>query len=125
MDLVPRIPAGRQIISAYGDFGFRVLGRRHEGSLLVFPDRCLPWPLADIGGLTIEHLAPVLEAEPAVELLLVGCGARAAALAPELRAAMRARGVGVEALDTGAACRTYNVLLAEGRRIAAALIAVA
>ena len=124
MDLVPRIPAGRQIISAYGDLGFRVLGRRYEGSLLVFPDRTLPWALSDIGGLTFGHLAPVLEAEPAVELLLVGCGARAAPLAHELRAAMRARGVGLEGLDTGAACRTYNVLLAEGRRIAAALIAV-
>ena len=124
MDLVPRIPAGRQIVSAYGDLGFRILGRRHEGSLLVFPDRVLPWPLADIGGLTFEQLTPVLTAEPAVELLLVGCGARAAALPAALRAAMRARGVGLEALDTGAACRTYNVLLAEGRRIAAALIAV-
>jgi uncharacterized protein len=124
MDLVPKIPAGRQIISAYGDLGFRILGRRHEGSLLVFPDRTLAWPLADIGGLTLEHLAPVLAAEPKVELLLVGCGARQAALAIELRATMRARGVGMEALDTGAACRTYNVLLAEGRRIAAALIAV-
>jgi len=66
----------------------------------------------------------VLAAEPPVEVLLVGCGSAMALIDPDLRDAARARGVALEPMDTGAACRTYNVLMAEDRRVAAALIAV-
>ena len=70
-------------------------------------------------------MAPVLEAEPAVEILLIGTGSAMAPIPPALRALLRSRGIGCDGMDTGAACRTYNVLLAEGRRVAAVLIAVA
>lgn len=66
----------------------------------------------------------MLAADPPVEILLVGCGKRLVPLAPALKAALRERGIGADPMDTGAACRTYNVLMAEGRRVAAALLAV-
>ena len=124
MDVTPLIPQGRQVIESYGGGGFRVTGERFSGSILVLPDWSAPWPLAAIGELTLESLEPVLAAEPPVEVLLIGCGTAMAFIEPELRAAARARGVALEPMDTGAACRTYNVLMAEDRRVAAALIAV-
>jgi uncharacterized protein len=127
MDVTPIIPAERQVIQAYGDGRFRISGVVHEGSVIVLPERTLAWPAAAMAGLTLESLKDVLAAEPRVELLLVGRGRgrEPAPIAAELRAALRPRGIVVEVMDTGAACRTYNVLLAEGRRVAAALIAVA
>ena len=126
MDLTPLVPAGRQIIESYGDLRFRVTGVLHQGSILVFPDRTEIWPVAAIEALTAESLAPMRAAgaSGAVDLLLIGCGLRISLIAKDLRASLRACGVVIEAMDTGAACRTYNVLAAEGRRVAAALIAV-
>ena len=126
MDVTPLVPEGRQIIEGYGNGGFRIGGIVHPGSRLVFPEHSEDWPVASFDALTIEALAPVIAAgkDGAVELLLLGCGSRLAPVPPAIRAALKEAGVGVEPMDTGAACRTYNVLMAEGRRIAAALIAV-
>jgi uncharacterized protein len=124
MEITPLIPEGRQVIDSYGDGRFRISGIPIEGSVLVLPSRTLSWPVVDMAGLTFDSLAPVIDAEPAVEVLLVGCGRRLVPLSPSLKAALRARGIGADPMDTGAACRTYNVLMAEGRRVAAALIAV-
>lgn len=125
MDFTPIIPAERQVIQAYGDGHFRISGVVHEGSVIVLPERTLAWSAKATVGLTLDSLAGVVAAEPRVELLLIGCGHGPAPIAAELRAALRARGIVVEVMDTGAACRTYNVLLAEERRVAAALIAIA
>ena len=127
MDVTPLIPQGRQIIDAYGEGGFRVSGQRIEGSVIVFPDRVANWTVGEVGALTADSLDQVSAAGRAgtVELLLIGTGARLAQIDRTLRQALRADGVVVEAMDTGAACRTYNVLMAEGRRVASALIAVA
>lgn len=124
MEITPLIPEGRQVVDSYGDGRFRISGISIEGSVLVLPSRTITWPVADMAGLTLDSLAPVLAATPAVEVLLVGCGRRLVPLPPALKAELRARGIGSDPMDTGAACRTYNVLMAEGRRVAAALIAV-
>ena len=124
MDVTPLIPQGRQIIESYGNGGFRVTGESYRGSILVLPERSAAWAPASIDELDLESLEPVLAAEPRVEVLLIGCGRAMAFIDPELRDAARARGVALEPMDTGAACRTYNVLMAEDRRVAAALIAV-
>lgn len=126
MDITPLVPEGRQIIEGYGNGGFRIGGTAHAGSMLVFPDRSASWPVASLEALTIEALAPVIAAgkDGTVELLLLGCGKRLAPVPASIRAALKDAGVGVEPMDTGAACRTYNVLMVEGRRVAAALIAV-
>jgi uncharacterized protein len=126
MDLTPLIPQGRQIVESYGDGRFRVGGALHACSILVFPDHTIDWPVADIASVTFESLAPVTAAgeSGAVNLLLIGCGTRMMRIPTPLRTALRAKGIVVEPMDTGAACRTYNVLAAEGRNVAAALIAV-
>lgn len=124
VDVTPMIPAGRQVVEAYGGGGFRVGGAAYQGSVLVFPDRVLAWSLGDIADMTLESLEPMLAGGEALEVLLVGCGTKAAFIPPALRKAVRAAGPVLEAMDTGAACRTYNVLLSEERRVVAALIAV-
>ncbi|WP_374382803.1 Mth938-like domain-containing protein [Dongia sp.] len=126
MDVTPLIPVGRQIVESYGDFRFRVTGTAHEGSVLVFPTRTLGWNVRDMSMLTLDGLAPVIEGAQAgdIELLLLGCGPRLSMVPRDLRAALRAQNVVIEPMDTGAAARTFNVLMAEGRRVAAALIAV-
>lgn len=125
MDLTPLIPAGRQIIDSYGGGRFRITGIVYESSVLVFPARTLSWPVASMDQLDEPSLAPVVAEAQAgnVDLLLLGCGARMALIPADLRRNLRAAGVVIEAMDTGAACRTYNVLMADGRRVAAALIA--
>ncbi|MGH6931483.1 MAG: Mth938-like domain-containing protein [Dongiaceae bacterium] len=127
MDVTPLIPQGKQIIDAYGEGGFRISGQRIEGSVIVFPDRIVAWTVAESGDMNASSLAAVSAAGRAgsVELLLIGTGSRMTQIDRTLRQELRAEGVMVEAMDTGAACRTYNVLMAEGRRVAAALIAVA
>jgi uncharacterized protein len=118
MELTPDPPGGRQMIERYGADGFQVSGVHYRGPVLVFADRTEPWPNPAISE---AGLAPVI-AHGDIELVLLGLGQRGAPVAPGLRAALKAHGIGVEAMDTGAACRTYNVLLAEDRRVAAALL---
>jgi uncharacterized protein len=96
----------------------------YRGVVLVFPDRVLASSLSSLAALRAEDLAPVVETVPRVELLLVGCGPTMVPLGRDLRAAIRARGVAVDTMATPAACRTYNVLMAEDRRVAALLFPI-
>src|SRR5580658_9154236 len=107
MDLTPLVPAGRQLIERYSADGFRVSGIVYGGPVLVFAERTVFWENPVVSA---EGLAPVIE-HGGVELVLVGLGRRGAPVAPALRAALKAHGIAIEAMDTGAACRTYNVLL--------------
>jgi uncharacterized protein len=112
-------------IDAYGDGGFRLDGERREGSLLIVRDEARSWPVATLAEMTPESLAPVLEAGRAeVEFLLLGVGPRNQLPPRALREALQRAGIGLEFMDTPSAARLYNVLTAEGRRLAAALIAV-
>ena len=124
MEFTDNTAEGRQVIEAYGDGTFRVSGALYRGSVLVFADRTLAWPVSDMSEASAESLAPVGQAEPQVEVLLLGCGATAALVPRALRETLRAEGVVIEAMDTSAACRTFNLLMGEDRRAAAALIAV-
>jgi uncharacterized protein len=124
MDITPAIPAGRQVIDGYGGGGFRISHQRREGSVLVFPTETLAWPVTAMADLSAETFHPVLERAAEVEVLLLGCGASIAFLKHDLRALLKEQGIVADLMDTGAACRTYNVLLSEDRRVAAALIAV-
>jgi uncharacterized protein len=112
-------------IDAYGEGGFRLDGARHDGSLLIVQDEVRSWAVQALADLTPESLAPVLEAGRAdVEFLLLGVGARNALPPRPIREALQRAGIGLEFMDTPAAARLYNVLTSEGRRLAAALIAV-
>lgn len=116
--------AGRAPIGGYGRGLFRAGGVEHRGSLLILPEATLPWDVATAEGLSIDSFAPVLRLGPSVGFLLLGTGATQVFPAPEIRAVFASAGIGLEAMDTGAACRTYNVLLGEERVFAAALIAM-
>jgi uncharacterized protein len=124
MEITPEIPQGRQVVESYGPGRFRISGVAHAGSVLIFPERTVAWPVKTMAGLSNAAFAEVFAADPAVEILLIGCGPQLLPLPTDLRNGLRARGVGCDVMDTGAACRTYNVLLAEARRVAAALIAL-
>lgn len=125
VDVTPIIPEGRQVVETYGAGRFRISGTLYQGSVIVLPHRTLDWPVAAWDEVGTEAFAPLLDAGDAdVGVLLLGCGRRAEMVSGALRTRLRAAGIVVEAMDTGAACRTYNVLMAEERRVAAALIAV-
>jgi uncharacterized protein len=121
MDITPVAAAGRQIIERYAASGFRVSGVIYHGPVLVFPDRTVAWDTANGSDLTLDALVPVIE-HGGVEILLLGLGRSTSAVPAALRTALRTARIVLEAMDTGAACRTYNVLVAEDRRVAAALI---
>jgi uncharacterized protein len=112
-----------QVIQAYGAGRFRISNVVYEHAVLVLPDRTLHWHADAQSPLTIEALAPLREGG-AVNILLVGGGKRALPVPDEVRAWLREAGIVAESMDTGAACRTYGVLLAEGRCVAAALLPV-
>jgi uncharacterized protein len=119
---------GRAAIDAYGNGGFRFAGMSHKGSILCLPSAIVSWPeadgLADPTMLTAEHLAAVFAGREGLGFLLLGTGKTQVFPSNVLRQAFRDAGIGLDAMSTGAAARTYNVLLAEGRSVAAALIAV-
>lgn len=124
MDISPRLRAGKQLINAYGDGGFRIAGQGWRGSVLVFPDRTVAWPVTTFADATPESFAGIPGAEPRVEILLFGTGRELRPVPRPIREALKAAGIAIDSMDTGAACRTFNVLLGEDRRVAAALIAV-
>jgi uncharacterized protein len=113
-----------RVIDAYGAGGFRIDGESVRGSVIVTPERVIAWAAQDVAAVTPESLQPVIELAGEVEILLIGTGLRFSLVPPALRQLLRDQGIAADAMDTGAACRTYNILRAEGRRVAAALIAV-
>jgi len=121
MDITPAAAAGRQIIERYGASGFRVSGVIYRGPVLVFPDRTVPWDAASAADVTLDTLAPVIE-DGGVQILLLGLGRSTSAIPVALRNALRSNRIALEPMSTAAACRTYNVLVAEDRRVAGALI---
>ncbi len=116
--------APRHVVEAYGDGGFTIAGKKTIGSLLIFPSSIAAWPVERPEDITLDSLAEVFRQDPAVELLLVGCGLKQVPPRADLRHGLSAAGLAADFMNTGAACRTFNVLLAEDRRVAAALIAV-
>lgn len=109
------------LFTAYGDGFVAVNGARHEGSLIVTPQKLFPaWQAADPDALTRPSFAELDGL--GLEILLLGTGARQRFPSGRLIQAFASEGVGVEAMDTFAACRTYNILAGEGRKVAAALI---
>ncbi len=115
-------PAQVQVIRTYGPGRFLISDREWREPVLVTPTGTMPWAVARAEELSLASLAALKSAATPTELLVLGCGARAAFVPPALRAELKAGGLALEVVDTGSACRIYNVLLAEGRRVAAALI---
>lgn len=106
-----------QPVDGYGPGFFRIGGRVYEGAVLVLPDGIGPW-----GG--YDDRAPLIAAAAGLDVLFVGTGAEIAHIPQELCAALEDAGLGVEVMASPTACRTYNVLLSEGRRVGLALLPV-
>jgi len=115
---------GRPPIDAYGNGGFRFADMSHRGSLLVLPSGVYGWAHAEPSALSIADLQRVLDEARDIQLLLLGTGARFVSPPTDLRLAFAQAQIGLDIMDTGAAAKTYNVLLAENRDVAAALVAV-
>ena len=116
---------GRHLIDAYGAGGFRFADMSHKGSILALPSGVWALPVADFAAITPASLKPLFaEARGEVELLLIGVGDEMRFVPELLKSRLREAGIRVEAMQTGAAARTYNILVGENRKVAAALIAV-
>ncbi len=115
---------GRAPIDAYGDGGFRFAEMSHRGSILCLPSGIHGWQPADVAAFSRDDFAMVFEQADEIDVLLVGTGKDLRPLGRELREAFRAAGITADPMSTGSAVRTFNVLLAEERRVAAALVAV-
>jgi len=110
-------------IEAYGKGGFRFADMSHRGSLLCLPDGIWPWPVAQASEITEVTLAPVFARADEIGLFLIGAGRGGWIMPPPLRARFKALSISVEVTNTSSAVSTYNILLGEGRRVAAGLIA--
>jgi len=113
-------PSRLNTFTAYGDGFVQVNDARHETSVIVTPERVEPWAPAAFAGLAAEHYERLASLKP--EVVLLGTGTRLRFPRPELTAALARAGIGLEVMDLRAACRTYNILAAEERAVAAALL---
>jgi uncharacterized protein len=112
---------GRNLFTGYGAGYVEVSGKRYTHSIVVSADRIITdWPAASVESLSADHLAAIVELMP--EIALLGSGARFAFPDQKILAPLYKANIGVEVMDTPAACRTYNILLGEGRNVVAALI---
>jgi uncharacterized protein len=119
----PHLP--RQVlIDAHGAGGFRFAGMSHRGSVLCLPQGIWAWPVGSAGEITNETLSRVFAAASNLDFFIVGSGAVPWRPPDELRTRFREAHMSLDAMTTGAAVRTYNVMLMEGRRVGAGLIAI-
>jgi uncharacterized protein len=118
------VAEGSKMVTSYGDGIFRFGEQSITGSILMFPEAVYSWDVKTVDDITVDSFAPIIEAANTVEILLLGMGNRLTQVPMEWRRALKEHGIVIESMDTGAACRTYNVLVSEARRVAAAMIAV-
>jgi len=124
LDITPVTPEGRQVIQKYGDGGFQIAGIAYRSSVLVMAETSEPWDVTKPEMITPTSLAGFFQDGVGPDIMLIGCGPRFVAPPKGLRQSLKEQGAVLEWMDTGAACRTFNVLLTEERQVVAALIAV-
>ncbi len=113
-------PQDHLAVDSYGPEGFRVSGQDYGSPIMLRAEACQPWEPS--AGFSLECFLNAAEFLAGCDVVLLGSGAKSAFLPPSLRAALKERGLVVEVMDTGAACRTYNVLLGDGRKVGALLV---
>lgn len=118
MDITPLISNKNSVLQSYDAEGFKVSGQYYEGTVLVTPTDAQKWVGKDFSHLDINDF----DALPAdIKLVLIGTGKTMQHLPADLKIALKERGIGIETMDTGAACRTFNVLMSDGRNLATIL----
>ena len=120
---VPHLPRSASI-DAYGNGGFRFADMSHRGALLCLPHAIFAWDATTPQDIDLRSLARVLEHAAEIDTLLIGSGRDVWFAPPDLRGALRSLAVTLDVMQTGPAIRTYNIMIGERRRVAAALIAV-
>lgn len=123
MDVTPLIKSDQQVIQSYKSGSFRVSNALYDHPIFVFPDRTVQWVTeTKPSDMTLDDFKALVEHSSELDLILLGCGAGMDFVSASLRKDLKTYGLNIETMDTGAACRTYNVLMAEGRRLVAALL---
>ena len=123
MDVTPLIARDRQVVQSYSGGVFRISGKIYDHALFLFPQFVERWSFSeDVSELDVSDFFALFPHKNNLDVVLLGTGNRMQFFAPVLKESLKREGLMVDAMDTGAACRTYNVLLAEGRRVACALI---
>lgn len=121
MKLHPTSTQQYQTVTAYDDTGIEINAVHFDHSLIVLPETApVAWPIASFDELSVAHFDQIDATAP--DVVILGTGRRQRFVHPALTAALTARRIGVECMDNHAACRTYNILMAEGRKVALALI---
>ena len=123
MSTKPRFK-GQPAVDAYGDGGFRLAEQRFEGSVIVTPLGLYPWMPKSVEEITPVSLAPIIEAIGHFDFVIIGSGETTLRLPADARRRLESQAIFADVMATGAACRTYNLMLSENRRVAAAFIAV-
>jgi uncharacterized protein len=113
-------PSTANTVTGYGDDYVLVNGQRHEANLVLMPDRIVPWEARSFDALTEADF--LFLKNLAVEIVLLGTGKRQRFPRPQLTAPLAAARIGLEVMDLKAACRTFNILVAEERKVAVALL---
>ncbi len=124
MDITPLVEEGQKIIQSYAGGRFRISGQIYASPVFVTLFHVQEWSVQarSISDFTLGDFQGLIDQAPDIDVVLLGCGAEMAFLPRALKAELSKAGLPVEVMDTGAACRTYNVLSAEGRRVVAALL---
>ncbi len=120
MDVTPLVRQGQQIIQSYAGGSFKISGQAYQGAVLVTPEKTVLWDAPEsFEGLSADHFE-LLAGK--FDVILLGTGKTMKLLSPDLRKSLKDKGLSVDVMDTGAACRTYNVLMAEERVVVAMLL---
>ena len=120
MKLHASVPGAANVINAYGEGYVMVNGARHDSSVIVTAEAVLPWQALSFEALTAQDFDALKTL--GLEIVLLGTGPKQRFPHPRLTAVLARAGIGVEVMDVQAACRTYNILVAEERKVAAALL---
>ena len=125
MDISPEIPANKNYIDDYGNGSFIICGQSYGVALIVSPSDILPWPIIDINVISENDIKFILSKIPTIEFLLIGSGANIPMIPKEaVSFLLQSGGVNIDIMETGAACRTYNVMMSEDRLVGVALIPI-
>jgi len=124
MEFIEARYSGQPHIESYGNGGFRFTGGSHAGSILLLPAGIRAWNVQAFRADHSDCYAEIFSCPDKIDLFILGSGSSLVFPHPPVRDMFRDRGITLECMNTGAACRTYNILLSENRKIAAGLIAV-
>lgn len=123
MDITPLISPDQKIIQSYGKGYIKIKGEQFQTPVIVRPDSVEPWNITKpVSEMILNDFLKICDGTDKPEVFIIGCGDKSVFISPLLRSQLKENGLPLEAMDTGAACRTYNVLLTEGRQVAACII---